>query len=141
MVKRKHTPVYFTVLQQFTIKRCMDVWLFHIFQRKIWQFAFFVTFADKSAEITHIINVLIIHLKNIAMKVSLFKQKNKQRTIARTELQDVVKSVRDCVYSSAVCQLREVYMFSRRMDDGSIETDFRLDEKVPRACFAADMKV
>lgn len=40
-----------------------------------------------------------------------------------------------------VCQLREVYMFSRRMDDGSIETDFRLDEKVPRACFAADMKV
>lgn len=75
------------------------------------------------------------------MKVSLFKQKNKQRTIARTELQDVVKSVRDCVYSSAVCQLRKVYMFSRHMDDGSIETDFKLDEKVPRACFAVDMKV
>lgn len=103
MVKRKHTPVYFPVLQQFIIKRCMDVWLFHIFQRKIWQFTFFVTFSDKSAEITHIINVLIIHLKNIAMKVSLFKQKNKQRTIAHTELQDVVKSVRDCVYSSASC--------------------------------------
>ena len=74
------------------------------------------------------------------MKVSLLKQKNKQCTIARTGLQDVVKSIRDCVYSSAVYQLREVYMFSRRMDDGSIETDFKLDEKVPRACFAADMK-
>ncbi len=80
-------------------------------------------------------------LKKYCHESITFQAKKKQRTIARTELQDVVKSVRDCVYSSAVCQLREVYMFSRRMDDGSIETDFRLDEKVPRACFAADMKV
>lgn len=74
------------------------------------------------------------------MKVALFKSKSKNCTISRTELQDVVKSIADCIYSDAVRSLREVYLFSRRLDDGTIETDFQLGEKLPRVCFAADMK-
>ncbi|MBQ8458060.1 MAG: DUF3874 domain-containing protein [Prevotella sp.] len=75
------------------------------------------------------------------MKISVFKRNGNKETVVRTELAEMVETIRGCRHIDEVHQLRQYYhlMHPRRMEDGRMESDFNFKMTLPRLCFAAEI--
>ena len=76
------------------------------------------------------------------MKVTIFKPKRKRETMTNMEIEQVVEELRTGKYEDEVREVRDVFplIHPRLTDDGRMVSDIEFRMRLPRLCFAGELK-
>ena len=76
------------------------------------------------------------------MKVTIFKRKGTKETLAREELDTIVRQIATGEYIGDIKGLRDYWhlMYPTRLEDGRCETNFNYKVTLPRLCFSAELQ-
>ena len=77
------------------------------------------------------------------MKVAVIKPKGKKETVVNQDIEQIVDDLRGGKYMEEVRRFRELYplIHPKLTDDGQLMTDFEVNMKLPRLCFAGEKQI